>query len=136
MATLAFTTAVKSHEPIEFELDGEAYHFTPPKTARITLAALKIDGDNSRAAAVGLAVIDWMSDGLPDEEAKRLELRLNNPEDDFDIPDLVKIADALMARVSGRPFGSLLDSSPSPQNDGKPLTPEPSSVASTPSTSP
>jgi len=136
MAALAFTTAARNRETITFDLDGEEYHFSAPKTAKVTMAALKAGEDESKVGGVGLAIVDWLSEGLPDEEAERLKLRLENPDDDFDFPGMIAVANGLLAEVAGRPFGSLPASAGLPPSGGKSSTPEPSSAGSTPSTSP
>lgn len=94
---LEFTTATKRREPIEFTLDGETFTFTPPKTAGMVLAV--IDGEEGEAKAL----FDWLDDGLPEDQSARLEARLRDPADDFDIEDLMEIVKSLAARASGRP---------------------------------
>lgn len=97
---LVFTTAKRRHETIKFMLDGEKFEFDPPKQARLQMPLLDDEGKSEVEV-----LLDWFSEGLPDERVQRLWDRLNAPrgEDDFDIPDLVKIARGLVKASGGRP---------------------------------
>lgn len=100
MPNKQFTTAKRRSKPVEFDLDGETFHFTPPKTAGMVLDVISGDA-NSPAAAK--AALDWMSHGLPEDENARLIERLRDPEDDFDFPDLAPIIEFLVEETSGTP---------------------------------
>ena len=95
---LAFTTGQKRHDPIDFTLDGDSYHFTPSKIASIVLPVL--DGSE---VEVFKGMMDWIGHGLPDDEEARIETRLRDPDDDLDVTDLVDIFQGLVAAVAGRP---------------------------------
>lgn len=136
MATLAFTTAVKNRELIEFSIDDVVYHFTPRKSTAMQLAIWDAPDTDTMNGEFSKALVDWFSDGLPEEEALRIRARLEDPDDDFEGTDVGNIAQGLMAQVSGRPFGSPPASAPSRPSGGKASTPTPSSEASTPSPSP
>ncbi|MBE3130031.1 MAG: hypothetical protein IMZ54_04830 [Acidobacteria bacterium] len=135
MATLAFTTAVKNRELIVFDIDGVVYHFTPSKKVGMDLAIWDASDADSMAGEFSMALVDWFSSGLPDEEALQIRARLEDPKDEFDGTDIGRIAQGLMTEVSGRPFGSPPASATSPQSGGKPSTRTPSSTASIRSTS-
>ena len=129
--SLAYTTAVKNRDVITFTVDGVEYHFTPGKRAGMTLAVLDSDTTEGANAGVGKALLDWFSDGLPDEESTALRDRLRDPKDEFDGDDLGMLARNMLEAVSGRPFTSRSESSPSPAPTGKSSTPTPSSEDST-----
>lgn len=96
--SLEFKTAKKSRQPIEFTLDGDKYKFTPHKNAGVMLALA--EGDY---AEVMKQTFDWLSDGLPEAQNKRLIDRLKDPEDEFDENDLQEIIANLQKEVAGRP---------------------------------
>lgn len=99
--SLEFTTAKKRTEPIHFKLDGEEFDFTPHKSAGIVLALA--DGDYEQ---VMRRTLDWLGDGLPEDQAKRILDRIRDDDDDFDIDDLQKIIGRLQEQISGRPTTS------------------------------
>ena len=101
-----FTTAKNRHKPIEFTLDGEDYVFTPPKLARMTADLFGFGDDDEAQDGVAKAAMDWLSDGLPEEQRERIISRLRDPDDDFDVPDLTDIIKWLVSKVSGRPSTS------------------------------
>lgn len=91
-----FSTATKRRKPIEFTLDGVEYEFTPPKQAGMVLDYIA-SGDEMGA------LFDWVNEGLGEEQADRIEARLKDPEDDFDIKELTDIARWLVEETTGRP---------------------------------
>lgn len=94
--TQEFNTAVKRRQPIPFTVDGTGYEFQPPKHAAMVLDYLE-NGDEMGA------LFDWVNEGLGEEQAGTLTERLQDPEDDFDIDELTKIAKWLVEQSSGRP---------------------------------
>lgn len=103
MSNKQFTTAKRRSKPIEFELDGEAYHFTAPKTAGMVLDVLSHGAGDPNSPAAAKATLDWMSQGLPEEENARLIERLRDPKDDFDFADLGPIIEFLVEEATGNP---------------------------------
>lgn len=93
---LAFETAKRRRDTITFTLDGDTYHFTPPKKAGMVLEVS--EGGNEVKA-----LFDWLDDGLPTEEAEYLENRLRDPDDDLDVDTLTEVVAGLLEKVSGRP---------------------------------
>lgn len=96
--TLAFTSAKRSKKPIKFTLDGDEYSFTPPKQAGMAMPFLDDSGSNELKV-----VMDWLGDGLPEDQVARLITRLKDPEDDFDIPTLKDVIKGLVEKVTGNP---------------------------------
>lgn len=99
----SFTTGVRRTQTITFDLDGERYSFTPPKTALLTMRLIsgELGGDEDLAGT--RATFDWLSDGLPEEQNDRLVERLRDPKDDFDVENLATIIEWLRKKVDGRP---------------------------------
>lgn len=94
--SLQFTTAKRRKEPISFTIDGEEFTFTPPKTAKVLLEYAETGNELG-------PLLDWLDEGLSKEQAKRIEERLLDSEDDFDSDQLGEIVSALFEQVSGRP---------------------------------
>lgn len=97
MADLVFKTAKKNRPPIEFTLDGHTYTFKPPKIARAVMPVF--DG----VASDMKAGLDWLGDGLSEEDNKVLLDRLRDPKDDFDFDDLEPIIEQLVQEMTGNP---------------------------------
>ena len=87
---LVFETKKRERTPKTFHLDGEEYTFIPPKKATMVLEVVD-DPDKTVKA-----LFDWLGDGLGEEQEAKIIARLNDPEDDFDVDDLTKIAYALL----------------------------------------
>lgn len=118
------STPLKAGEPVEFEIDGDKYTFTPPKKATSTVALLQAHGDGTEAnmSRVG-AMFSWLGHGLnrghetkygkaaqPGHatyvegcQACFLQARLEDPDDDLDISKVMDVINDLLSEVSGRP---------------------------------
>lgn len=128
--SLEFTTAKKRREPIKFSVDGEQYEYVPQKQAGMALALR--DGNETE---VMREMFDWLSDGLPEEQAQRLIDRLKDPADEMDIDDLGKLIGDLQDQIAGRPTTSRAGSSDSRTTNGQSSTAGRRRKASTSSTS-
>lgn len=95
--TRSYTTPVRKPKVVEFTLDDRVIQFTAPKTSTMLLAFL--GGDT---AAVG-GTLNWLSEGLTEEDNDWLVGRLQDPEDDLDFDTLQLILEDLIADVMGRP---------------------------------
>jgi len=98
---LTFTTAAKRAEPILFILDGEEYKFVPQKLAPVALAQLESDTQSQMKS-----MLDWLGNGLGEEQSGRILNRLKDPNDDLDLVQLTKIISGLVEVQAGRPSGS------------------------------
>jgi hypothetical protein len=104
MPNKQFTTAKRRTKPIVFDLDGDTYHFTAPKTAGMVLTVIDNgEAGDANSPFAAKATLDWLSQGLPDEENARLIERLRDPKDDFDFPDLGPIIEYLVEQATGNP---------------------------------
>lgn len=92
-----FTTAAKARTAIEFELDEVKYTFTPPKSAAMMMPLLEGSNDDMGVVRAGL---DWMKQGLDDEQYAAIVNRLKDPKDDFDLEDFEAITEWLVEQVS------------------------------------
>jgi hypothetical protein len=100
-----FITKQRERTIIEFTLDGEPFSFTPPKKAQLIMSAIttigldkaSTDGDSVRD------LLNWLGEGLGDEQAERVLGRLRDPDDDFDLDAVNDIARHLLGQSSNRP---------------------------------
>src|SRR5687767_5682719 len=102
MAELSFKVGHRSKEPITFDIEGSdhEYTFTPPKQAEMILPMMQ-NAENELMAAK--AAFGWLDKGMSQEDIARMEARLKDPEDDFDIPHLEDIVAGLVEAVGARP---------------------------------
>lgn len=115
---LEFETRKKDRAPIDFTVDGRAMSFTPTKTASMVLPVM--DPSTSDTAYLK-AFFDWLGQGMSEEDSGWLVERLEDPKDDFDIEDLQRLAQSLMAEMNGgRPTMSSSGSTKRPKRTGQP----------------
>jgi hypothetical protein len=103
--TKDFTTAKRERKVVEFTLDDETYTFTAPKQAGLVMSVVQtvgVDKASTDSDAVR-DLLNWLGDGLPDEQATRLLARLQDPDDDLDLAQINDIARYLISQVSNRP---------------------------------
>jgi hypothetical protein len=101
---LEFTTTARKREMVEFALDGDDYHFTPPKVSGLLLDMVATDADDPAAGlTVARTMLDWLSEGLPEEENARLVGRLRDPKDHLEFDDLQPVISVLVERAADRP---------------------------------
>ncbi len=100
MPTKTFTSARQriSAEPIEFELDGDTYSFTPQKTTALAVSGLNGGSDQIKGQ------LNWLGAGLPDDQAKRIVDRLLDPADDLELVTVIQIVGFLIGEMAGRPI--------------------------------
>lgn len=99
--TKTFKTKAKPGQVVDFNLDDDTFNFKPPKFA-ITLLAIINAGADEPIAQVR-AILNWLSDGLPEDQNARLIARLSDPDDNLDFDDLEDVFGYLMEQVTGRP---------------------------------
>jgi hypothetical protein len=124
-----FTTPARERTLVTFTLDGDLYHFTPPKFSIIAMGigdlinaisgtAAGMDEDSPESGASTMAMmrelLDWLGAGLPDDEGQRILDRLKDPDDDLDIDTVLTITLGLMEEAGDRPTQPSSDSSESP----------------------
>ena len=102
MSDLSFKVAKRRAKPITFDIEGEdhEYSFTPPKTAEMVLPMME-QADNQLASA--REAFAWLDKGLSKADAERIEARLRDPKDDFDIAQLEEIVVGLVELIGARP---------------------------------
>lgn len=100
-----FTTKERERQTVEFVLDGETYSFTPPKRAELIMSVVSASGlDRPTTEADSVRdLLNWLGEGLGENQADRLMERLRDPDDDFDLAQINEIARYLLGQSSNRP---------------------------------
>lgn len=100
-----FTTKERDRQPIEFVLDGETYSFVPPKRAELVMSVVSGNGLDRPASDTDSVrdLLNWLGEGLGEEQAERFLGRLRDPDDDFDLAQVNEVARYLLAQSSNRP---------------------------------
>lgn len=100
-----FETKEKEAKVVEFELDGRTLKFTTPKRAGLIASVVNNVGLDSRNLDTDSTrdLLNWIGDGLPEEDAEWLLARLTDPEDDFDLEDINEVAKYILGQNSNRP---------------------------------
>jgi hypothetical protein len=121
----AFSTKpIDAGKDVDFELDGDTYTFTPPKTSTSIVAMMQVKGDSMEANLQRVqAMFTWLGQGLNREhepkkgrkpqpghdeyvdgcQACLIQSRLEDPDDDLDVDTVMETITWLMGEVSGRP---------------------------------
>jgi hypothetical protein len=115
--------------PFEIEVDGRKMTFTPPLTGALLMAAL--DGSNPDPARQLKSIqssLNWLGEGLSDEDGEWILNRIRDPADPFDIDDAQRLVTMVIEEMTNRPTlpSSALSGSPSGTNgstDGRPVAP-------------
>lgn len=100
-----FETKKKEAKIVEFELDGREMVFTTPKRAgliasvvnNVGLDARNLDTDSTRD------LLNWLGEGLSEEDGDWILGRLTDPDDDFDLEDINELAKYILGQSSNRP---------------------------------
>ncbi|MCA1806659.1 MAG: hypothetical protein LC687_02175 [Actinobacteria bacterium] len=101
----AFETKAKEAKIVEFDLDGREMVFTTPKRAGLIASVVNNVGLDSRNLDTDSTrdLLNWLGEGLSEEDAEYILDRLKDPDDDFDLADINEIAKYLLSQGSNRP---------------------------------
>lgn len=101
----SFETKAREKQVVEFELDGETFRFTPPKRAELIMSVVGTVGLDKTSSDTDSVrdLMNWLGEGLSEEQAQRIFDRLKDPEDDFDLDQVNEIARYLLGQSSNRP---------------------------------
>jgi hypothetical protein len=101
----SFETKQRERKVTEFELDGETFTFTHPKKASLIMSVVEEGGlDKNTTDSDSIRdLLNWLGEGLSEEQGDKILARLRDPQDDFDLPDVNDIARHLLAQTSNRP---------------------------------
>jgi hypothetical protein len=100
-----FTTKERERQVVEFVVDGETFKFTPPKRSVLIASVVSSVGLDGRATDTDSVrdLLNWIGEGLPEDQAGRFLERLTDPDDDFDLEQVNDIARFLLGQTSNRP---------------------------------
>jgi hypothetical protein len=137
MALKSFSTPrsrTDREKVVEFDLDGTLLTARRPKTATFLALAEFSDGGNGWDQMH--AVRTFMEESLEPESRTHVQDRLADPDDEFDLEDIVPIVNWMVTEFSTRPTSRPSGSPPPRKRTGKASTARSRSKASTPSDSP
>lgn len=98
-----FTSEPRTHEAVEFDLDGDTYHLTPPKIAPMLMSVASAT-DGGRDIEAVRQQLAWFETGLPEEEFERLIDRLEDYEDGLDLSMIGQVFRWVVEQTTGRPM--------------------------------
>jgi hypothetical protein len=101
----SFETKAREKQVIDFELDGVTFKFTPPKRAELIMSVVGSVGLDKAASDADSVhdLLNWLGQGLSDEQGELIWERLKDPEDDLDLDQVNEIARYLLGQSSNRP---------------------------------
>lgn len=94
-------TEAEERKAVVIELIGKRYKVRPPKTSFAMKYALAGDGEDA-STAVKLTV-SWVKAAFQKDDAQEVIDRLQDPDDLLDLQHIMKLIEALVAKVSGNP---------------------------------
>ncbi len=96
--TKSYKTSTKTPKVLTFDLDDREFTFTAPKMSGLILQIAE------KGEAGGIAgLLNWLSDGLTEEDNDFIIERLRDPDDPLDFDVVQEIVEDLMAAASNRP---------------------------------
>lgn len=102
-----FRTEKERAQPIVFAIDADEFEWTPPKQAGLLLDTIGLGVDRERLDDARMdqvrAQIDWVSSGLHPDDRDLLLDRLRDPDDSFDVDQLVEVMKWLIEQTTARP---------------------------------
>lgn len=136
MARKSFATgqATVDRKVLDFELDGETLYARRPKTNAFLALADFADSDDAYVQIRGVRT--FMEECLIPESRGVIQERLDDPDDEFDLDDIVPIINWLIEEMSARPTGRPTASSGRPKRTGNRSTARSRSEVSIPEDSP
>lgn len=125
--TKALTTAAAaelgmSRPAIEVPFDEQVLRFHYPKPAQIALMSASTSEYASDDEAVKTFISLFFALTYDEETSRYLRMRMFDPVDEFDVPDIMNIFQELVAEAAARPTEPPPGSSPSRQTSGSSST--------------
>lgn len=137
MARKSFSTDSKTsadRKVIDFDLDGDTLYARRPKTNAFLALAEYQNNDDPYAQIRGVRT--FMEECLIPDSRGIIQERLDDPDDDFDLDDIIPIINWLIEELSTRPTGRPTASSGRPRRTGNRSTARAHSEESIPESSP
>lgn len=95
---------VSTRKPLTVELVGTNYSMTPPKAALAIEMAADIDATKKKKPnEVMDTLYEWLAMCMSAEDLEAIKLRLKDPNDDLDIPQVTELLSAVMERITNNP---------------------------------
>ena len=119
-------------EAVQFTVDGQTLTAHRPKSYALVELSTAADGDTITQVR---AIVDFMNETLDEKSRAYIQKRLRDPDDVFDLEDLVPISQFLTERFARRPTTRSKASAARPRKTGSASTARARSKGSTRSTS-
>lgn len=103
--TKQFITEKRERKIVEFDWDDRHIVFTVPKRAGLIASVVNTVGLDSRNLDTDSTrdLLNWLGEGMTEEDADWLLERLKDPDDDLDIMDVNEVAKYILGQTSNRP---------------------------------
>jgi len=100
-----FYTKEKEQKIVEFDLDDRHIVFTVPKRSGLIASVINKVGLDSRNLDTDSTrdLLNWLGEGLSDEDGEWIFARLTDEEDQFDLDDINEIAKYILGQSANRP---------------------------------
>jgi hypothetical protein len=94
---------VRSRETIPVELGGKDYLVKAPKGAMAIVIGKQLQEADSDIEKMMEALSSWMLMAFGAKQAAKVEARLQDPDDDLDLPDIMLLIEKLTEAVTANP---------------------------------
>lgn len=100
-----FVTQEKERKTVEFDVDDRHIVFQVPKKSGLIASVVNRVGLDSRNLETDSTrdLLNWLGEGMTEEDSKWLLERLLDADDEFDLEDINEIAKYILGQTSNRP---------------------------------
>jgi hypothetical protein len=100
-----FVTAEKERKIVEFDIDDRHIVFQVPKKSGLIASVVNSVGLDSRNLDTDSTrdLLNWLGEGMTEDDSKWLLARLVDPDDDYDLEDINEMAKYILGQTSNRP---------------------------------
>ena len=100
-----FVTQQKEQKIVEFDIDDRQIVFQVPKKSGLIASVANSVGLHSRNLDTDSTrdLLNWLGEGMTEDDSKWLLARLVDPDDDYDLEDINEMAKYILGQTSNRP---------------------------------
>lgn len=100
-----FVTQEKEQKTVEFDVDDRHIVFQVPKKSGLIASVVNNVGLDNRNLDTDSTrdLLNWLGEGMTEDDSKWLLGRLVDPDDNFDLEDINEIAKYILGQASNRP---------------------------------
>lgn len=103
MTAARIIIAAKPRKPISVDFVGVEYFVTPPKSALAIALAERAHKADSNPGALMSELENWVRIAFGKNQGGKVLARLQDPEDDLDMPDIMELIQKLSEAVTPNP---------------------------------